>query len=338
MAATHCSRDNSASKLIKSQQIITHSDMVCNNVAVMNKVVLCCIQGALALLPSLYDDSDDCSEDGSSICQSDTAIKTDTLSDHVQVNSFDISDDSTTDHHENNTDNGNKITFNTDCSKDDDFGKETGSETVCTSDTDCETVLTSDTDSEIVCSSDTCSESDIESKHQNDFVRIADHIENYKFNFTGFAKYLESIAGGNRNKDTSKAIVRDVKLFFQLTPNTFKSDIDILFNKANLESYFQKLLSERQYKPTTLSEKIRRMKQAIKYVIHTEDSMMTNKELFVKGSRLLELLTQWCLSLSKAIALQRQQHSLMITDQLPLVLDPQEFLDNKKVSSKRCSF
>jgi len=77
------------------------------------------------------------------------------------------------------------------------------------------------------------------------------------------------------------------------------------------------------------------MKLAIKYVIHSEDSMMTNKELFVKGSRLLELLTQWCLSLSKSIALQRQQHSLTVTEQLPLVLDPQEFLDNKRVWRKK---
>ncbi|XP_065906802.1 uncharacterized protein [Dysidea avara] len=120
-------------------------------------------------------------------------------------------------------------------------------------------------------------------------------------------------------------------MFFQATPATSNSDIDRLFNKSNLEMFFQKLLSDREYKPTTLSEKIRRMKLAIKYVIHAEDSMMTNKELFIKGSRLLELLTQWCLSLSKAIALQRQQHSLTITEQLPLVLDPQEFLENRKV-------
>jgi len=175
-------------------------------------------------------------------------------------------------------------------------------------------------------------ESNVGSRHLPDieFVGGNDCIHNYKFNFTGFAKYLEGIAGGNRNKDASKAIVRDVKLFFQLTPDTSKSDIDKLFNKTNLESHFQKLLSEKNYKPTTLSEKIRRMKLAIKYVIHAEDSMMMNKELYIKGSRLLELLKQWCLSLSKAIALQRQQHSLTITDKLPLVLDPQEFLDNKK--------
>ena len=114
----------------------------------------------------------------------------------------------------------------------------------------------------------------------------------------------------------------------QSTTSVCPSDIDKLFNKSNLELFFQKLLSERHYKPTTIAEKIRRMKLAIKYVIHTEDSMLTNKELYFKGNRLLEILTQWCLSLSKAIALQRQQHSLTVTEHLPLLLDPQEFLDN----------
>ena len=156
-------------------------------------------------------------------------------------------------------------------------------------------------------------------------------FQRYKFDFSGFANYLEGIAGGNRNKDASKAIVRDVELFFQSTPSTSHSDIDKLFNKSNLESFFRKLLTERHYKPTTISEKIRRMKLAIKYIIHAEDSMLANKELFIKGSRLLELLTQWCLSLSKAIALQRQQHSLTTAEHIPMLLDPQEFLENDKV-------
>jgi len=72
------------------------------------------------------------------------------------------------------------------------------------------------------------------------------------------------------------------------------------------------------------------MKLAIKYVIHEEDSMMRNKEVFIRGTRLVELMTQWCLSLSKAIALQRQQHSLTITERLPLLMDPQDFLDNEE--------
>jgi len=40
-------------------------------------------------------------------------------------------------------------------------------------------------------------------------------FESYTFDLPAFANYLEGIVGGNRNEDGSKAIVRDVKLFFQ---------------------------------------------------------------------------------------------------------------------------
>ena len=166
---------------------------------------------------------------------------------------------------------------------------------------------------------------------QDDVIHPHRSFDSYRFDFSGFTNYLQGIAGGNRNKDTAKAIVRDVELFFQSTPSTSNSDIDTLFNRSNLEHFFQKLLTERHYKPTTISEKIRRIKQAIKYVIHAEDSMLANQELFIKGSRLLDILTQWCLSLSKAIALQRQQYSLTVSDNIPLLLDPQEFLEDEKV-------
>ena len=82
------------------------------------------------------------------------------------------------------------------------------------------------------------------------------------------------------------------------------SDVDKLFNKTNLEKFFHYLITERAYKPTTIAEKIRRLKMAIKYVIHTEDSMMQNQELFIQGSILIELMNWWGHSLSKPIALQ----------------------------------
>lgn len=151
------------------------------------------------------------------------------------------------------------------------------------------------------------------------------------FDFNDFASYLEGIAGGNRSRDTSKAIVADLKLFFSLTPASSSSYIDTLFNKSNLERFFHILITDKGYKPTT-TEKIRRLKLAIKYVIHTEDSMMKNQDLFIRGSMLLELLSQWCHSLSKAVALQRQQHSLRVIQMLPLIDDPHEFLENEKVS------
>ena len=151
------------------------------------------------------------------------------------------------------------------------------------------------------------------------------------FDFEGFSAYLQGIAGGSRSGDTANAIVADVKLFFSLTPARSSSYVDTLINKPNLERFIHYLVTQRGYKPTTIAEKIRRMKMAIKYVTHAEDSMITNRNLFMRGSLLLEVLSQWGHSLSKAIALQRQQHSLKTIQSLPLIVDPQEFLENEKV-------
>ena len=162
---------------------------------------------------------------------------------------------------------------------------------------------------------------------------VTTNVTYTEFNFNGFANYLEGIAGGNRSRETSKAIVADLKLFFLLTPANSSSYVDRLFNKSNLEGFFHTLITEREYKPTTITEKIRRLKMAIKYVMHTEDSLMKNQELFIRGSILLELMSQWSHSLAKAIALQRQQHSLKVIEELLLIVDPHEFLENQKVCS-----
>ena len=155
-----------------------------------------------------------------------------------------------------------------------------------------------------------------------------------QFDFQGFSTYLQGIAGGNRSIDTAKSIVADLKLFFFLTPASSSSYVDMLLNKTNLEGFIHILATERRYKPTTIAEKIRRLKMGIKYLIHAEDSMMKNQDLFIRGSLLLELLSQWCYSLKKPIALQRQQHSLKMIQSLPLIVDPHEFLENEKVLDK----
>ena len=141
---------------------------------------------------------------------------------------------------------------------------------------------------------------------------------------------MEGVAGGNRSSDTSKVIVADVRLFFLLTPG-YSSDSEKIFNKINLENFFHKLTTERGYKPTTIAEKIRRIKMAIKYLIHKDDYTMKNQDLYIRGNMLLELMSNWGHSLYKPIALQRQQHSLKMMNKLPLVLDPDEFLENENV-------
>ena len=154
-----------------------------------------------------------------------------------------------------------------------------------------------------------------------------------QFDFQGFSTYLQGIAGGNRSIDTAKSIVADLKLFF-LTPASSSSYEDILLNKTNLEGFIHILATERRYKPTIIAEKIRRLKMGIKYLIHAEDSMMKNQDLFIRGSLLLELLSQWCYSLKKPIALQRQQHSLKMIQSLSLIVDPHELVENEKVLAK----
>ena len=152
----------------------------------------------------------------------------------------------------------------------------------------------------------------------------------HKFDYNGFTSYLEGIAGGNRSRDTSKAIVADVKLFFRLTPGS-STDTEKIFNKINLENFFHTLTRQREYKPTTIAEKIRRIKMAVKFLIHRDDCMMTNRDLYIRGNMLIEIMNHWCHSLYKPIALQRQQHSLKMMKRLPLIVDPHEFLDHERV-------
>lgn len=137
------------------------------------------------------------------------------------------------------------------------------------------------------------------------------------FDFEGFSTCLQGIAGGSCSSDTANAIVADVKLFFSLTPARSFSYVDTLINKPTLEQFIQYLVTLRGYKPMIIAEKIRRMKMAIKYVTHAEDSMITNRNLFMHRSLLLEVLSQWVHYLSKAIALQREafseDHSILTT-------------------------
>ena len=169
----------------------------------------------------------------------------------------------------------------------------------------------------------------LKQQHIDDHQKAPRPLDQH-FNLAEFAAYLEGIAGGNRSSDTSKAIVKDLKLFLQLTPGA--TDMDKLFDKRNLERFCHTLMTERGYKPTTIAEKIRRLKMAVKFIIHTQDATIVNQELYIRGSMLIEIMTQWCHSLSKAIALQRQQHSLRVIQKLPLINDPHEFLENDKVT------
>ena len=142
---------------------------------------------------------------------------------------------------------------------------------------------------------------------------------------------MQGIAGGNRSSETATAIVRDVQNFFQtMTARGDQFRIKLLLNQKNLERYYHFLKTNKQYKPTTNAEKLRRIKLAIKFIMHMQD----NQALYVKGCRYLDLIKQWVYSLSKSISLQRQSHSLSIIQELPSVGNPLIFLENPTVNLK----
>ena len=158
-----------------------------------------------------------------------------------------------------------------------------------------------------------------------------DHDEFYQltFNFERFKEYLEGIAGGNRSATTATSIVRDIHRFFlTIMPKKSKFYQQYLLNQNQLERYYHYLRITNKFKPTTNAEKLRRIKMAIKFILHNNEM---NQELYIKGSRTIDNLSQWIHSLSKQISIQRQQHGIKVIKEIPSTADPLKFLNNEEV-------
>jgi len=91
---------------------------------------------------------------------------------------------------------------------------------------------------------------------------------------------------------------------------------DFLLNVHHLEVYFQHLRKDKQFKPTTLAEKLRRIKTATQFIVNEEDHELKNDALYIRGSRIIEKINKWIASLSKMIGKQRQQHGLKVCDEI----------------------
>ena len=123
-----------------------------------------------------------------------------------------------------------------------------------------------------------------------------------RFDFKGFNAYLLTPAGGRRSNPAAKAITSDLMMFFNTTPQS-SSDaykVDTIFEQNNVESYIHHIKTTKNYKPTTVAEKI---KLAIEYImaLYSSDTYVT------KGKVMLTLLTTWCQSLSQDISRQRME-------------------------------
>jgi len=96
------------------------------------------------------------------------------------------------------------------------------------------------------------------------------------FDIDGFIDYLQSLAGGNKSYNVARAIAADVAVFFQHTSHSSTSTYyDILLDSTNLYNYIKHLQNDKQFTASTVSEKLRRLRQAIEFVEDRENSLKT---------------------------------------------------------------
>lgn len=135
-----------------------------------------------------------------------------------------------------------------------------------------------------------------------------------KFDFNGFNEYLTSIAGGKKSTTAAKSIVTDVQNYFYYTnpaANTTLPYYDLLLDMDHLKNYLQHLQQNFQFAATTISEKIRRLRLAIEYTLHKENSTECNTSMFIRCNKILTNLIKWGKSLSKDIQHQRNKQALV---------------------------
>ena len=93
------------------------------------------------------------------------------------------------------------------------------------------------------------------------------------FNVDGFIEYLQSLAGGNKSYSVAKANATDISTFFEQTSHSSVSKYyDILLDTNNLYKYINHLQNNKHFTANTISDKLRRLRQAIEYTEVSENS------------------------------------------------------------------
>ena len=74
--------------------------------------------------------------------------------------------------------------------------------------------------------------------------------------------------GGNKSIETAKSIANDVEKFLSNCDHssTSKTSADLLLNRQGLQNHYDKLKDD--YQPTTVAEKLRRLRIAINFLRH----------------------------------------------------------------------
>jgi len=154
------------------------------------------------------------------------------------------------------------------------------------------------------------------------------------FNIDGFIEYLQSLAGGNKSYSVAKAIATDISTFFEQTSHSSTSKYyDILLDTNNLYKYISLLQNTKQFTASTISEKLRRLRQAIEYTEVTENSITIDQGLIGRCQRVIGQLVRWGKSLHKEISKQRQRQDVISQQQVRVAHNPNEFLQNPAIKT-----
>ena len=140
-----------------------------------------------------------------------------------------------------------------------------------------------------------------------------------EFDYSTFMQYLTSIAGGRKNKSSATAIVAEIKNYYNFIGDfseTGQHYYDYLLNLQHLKAYLDYLQEDCELAPTTISEKIRRLRLAIEFTLFFENPAETDAVLFTRAHQILMHLSKWGKSLSKGIKEQRRKHSLVSAKQV----------------------
>jgi len=80
------------------------------------------------------------------------------------------------------------------------------------------------------------------------------------------------------------------------------------------------------FKPSTVAEKLRCIRLAIRYTIRDKDDVT-----YTKGKRIIDLIEDWGHGLSKDKSIQKKERALAVRQLLHKLEDPNEFLENERV-------
>ena len=154
------------------------------------------------------------------------------------------------------------------------------------------------------------------------------------FDIDGFIDYLQSLAGGNKSYNVARAIAADVAVFFQHTSHSSTSTYyDILLDSTNLYNYIKHLQNDKQFTASTVSEKLRRLRQAIEFVEDRENSLKLDQKLLSRCQLITSLLAKWGKSLHKEIAKQRRKQLTISEQQVKVAHNPSEFLESQAINA-----